>query len=995
MNTQTPSAPPTVRTAPSAATSSANGHGEHGFQLVAEVPVPVLRLTLQHYRHPSGAEHYHLANDDEHRAFIVSFRTIPTDSTGLPHILEHLALCGSERYPVRDPFFMMLRRSLSTFMNAMTGSDGTYYPFASQVEKDFENLLGIYLDAAFKPNLDRLDFHQEGHRLEPADAAEGDPGPEDWEFKGVVYNEMKGARGNTDAQVSEAMSRTLLPDTPYRFDSGGDPRVIPGLTHADLVAFHDRHYCAANACFATYGRLDVAALHARFAPYLEARPGRPVPLPQPQAPLDAPAEARVAVPLEAGQDPRDVSLARLAWVWRQPVDVQEMLLGELLDHLLLGHAGAPLRHALESSGLGRALGWSGYNDMGRNSLFVASLKGIDPADYARFEPLVIGCLETLAAEGIADSEVEAALHQLELARRTISGDRFPFGLELGMRVTEAWRLDLDPTVMLDMGPELDRLRAHVAAPGFWQALIRERLLDNPHRVLLTAEPDADFNARRVEEEHGMVEARVAAMDAPARAHLLDDARALAERQAQVDDPTILPDLALADVPAEQAWVDGTRLRDGVTLFETGTNGILHHLAAIPVGGLDADEVLLLPLLAATIGALGVGERDYLARSTQLNAICGGLSAWVDLRGDRRDPAAVRGYLFLEVSGLARRHDEFTGLLAETLADLRFDEQGRLRELLEQSLAGLQQQVMWSGHELAEQAAARGFGGRAGLGHALGGLGRLAGLKHIERRERGGEPAVADLAEALSGLLAKLRARPAQLAVIGDTAGSAAVQAAVLGAWEGWALPAAFDEALVRVSMPAPLAVQPTAYTTATQVNYCATAFPTVPLGHPDAPALAAAARYLTFNFLHPRIREQGGAYGGRAGYNGHSGTFGLTSYRDPRLADTFKDMHEASGWLADIGDDERLLREAILGVIGGLDRPGSPAGEGRRRFIADLVGYGPTVMNDFRRSVLAVAPADIRRAAEAWLAPERGSRAVVTSEALAAASGLGWEMVGI
>ena len=967
----------------------------HAFHLIAEHPVPVLRLALQHYRHDSGAEHFHLANDDEHRAFVVGFRTIPEDSTGLPHILEHLALCGSERYPVRDPFFMMLRRSLNTFMNAMTGNDGTYYPFATQVEKDFDNLLGIYLDAAFKPNLNPLDFAQEGCRLEPSDAANGTHGAAAWEFKGVVYNEMKGARGNTDAQVDDAMGRTLVPDTPYRFDSGGDPTVIPSLSHADLVAFHARHYCGANACFATYGKLDVDALHRRFAPYLVYRPGQPIPLPPPQSPLDLAREVDVPVPLEPGQDPRDVTAAQMVWVWREPADLPEMLLGELLQHVLFGHAGSPLRHAIESSGLGRALGWSGYATAGHNSLFAVTLKGMDPADYPAFAPLVHRCLARLADEGIPADEVEAALHQLELARRTISGDRFPFGLELGFRVTEAWRQGVDPLAMLDMGPELERLRARVGAPGFWQGMIRGRLIENRHHAAFFAQPDAEFNARQAAEERARIDARVAALDAEAQAALVGQARSLADRQAALDDPKVLPDLALTDVPAGQRWVTGAALHDGATVFETGTNGILHHVAALPLDGLTADEVLLLPLLASTIGELGVGERDYVAHAARLNATCGGVNAWVDLRGDRLDPSHVHGYLFLEVHGLARRHGEFTGLLAETLASQRFDEHSRLHELLEQSLASLQQQVSWSGHELAEQAAARGFGGRAGLAHRLGGLGRLAWLKEASARERAGEPAVAGIAEALAKLLATLHTRSPRLAIIGDSAGDRETQATVLRTWEGWNLAAPFDPARVDVGMPVPAPIAPTAYMTATQVNYCATAFSTVPLGHSDAPALAVAARYLTFNYLHPRLREQGGAYGGRSGYTGHTGVFGMTSYRDPRLADTLTDMRDGASWLADIDDDRRLLKEAILGVIGGLDRPSSPAGEGRRRFVADLVGYGPDVINDFRRRVLAVEPADIRAAAGRWLAPDRATQAVVSSEALLAASGLGWAAVGI
>ena len=246
--------------------------------------------------------HLHLACEDEHRSFCVGFRTVPGDDTGLPHILEHLSLCGSERYPVRDPFFMMLRRSLQTFMNAFTYPDMTCYPFATQVAKDFDNLLAIYLDAVFAPRLDPLDFAQEGWRLEPQDGADGGEDPTGWALKGVVYNEMKGAMGESDSLIFDALGRQLLPGT-CAHNSGGDPRAIAHLVHEDLVAFHRSRYNGANACFTTYGKLDVDELQARFECYLEAHPGEALPAESCQsAPLGKREEA-VQVPLAEGQDP--------------------------------------------------------------------------------------------------------------------------------------------------------------------------------------------------------------------------------------------------------------------------------------------------------------------------------------------------------------------------------------------------------------------------------------------------------------------------------------------------------------------------------------------------------------------------------------------------------------------------------------------------------------------------------------------------------------------
>lgn len=960
------------------------------FTLVDDRPVPLLKLSLQHYRHPSGAQHFHLASDDEHRAFNLAFGTLPDDSTGMPHILEHLVLCGSERYPVRDPFFMMIRRSLNTFMNAMTGGETTYYPFSSQVEKDFQNLLSIYLDATFKPHLYPLDFAQEGWRLEPKDATDRDPDASGWQFKGVVYNEMKGAMGNTEALMSEALAQTLLPDTPFRHNSGGDPAVIPELSHAELVAFHARHYAAANACFVTYGRLDPADLQARFEPYLAHRPGQALPPLQAQAPVRPPASVDVPVPLQEGQDPRDVSQARLAWVWGDCSELSEQLLGELFDQLLLGHAGAPLRLALESSGLGRALGWSGFTTTGRNGIVSASLKGMDPARYDALPPLVEGVLAELSEQGFPDEEVEAALHQLELSRRTISGDRFPFGLELTFRVVEAWRGDEDPLGYLDMEAALETLRERVAAPGFWQALIRERLLDNPHRSFLRARPDPGYNADQAAAEQRRLDARVAALDASQREALLRSAEDLARRQASQDDDSVLPDLELSDVPSERRWAQGERLRPGLSIFETGTNGILHQVVTLPLDGLDAADVALLPLLTRAIGELGVGRLDYRQQAARLNAICGGVSAWTDLRGRPDDLGRMQGRLLLEVSGLARREAEWTGILAETLSAQRFDEHDRLRELLEQSLAGLQQRVGWSGNSLALSAAARGFGGPAGLSHELSGLGRLAWLKGFEQAARTDAGQVAALAEQLASLLARLRGGPLRLALIGDAAADPATQASLLRAWEGWTLDEVEPPREASLPTPAVSAVEATAFTTASQVSYCALAFPTVPMAHPDSAPLAVAARYLTHNFLHGHLREQGGAYGGSASFSSQSGLFGLTSYRDPRLADTYRDMRAGLAWLAEAEDDAQLLKEAILGVMGSIDRPASPSGEARHRFVADLFGFGPERVNAWRQRVLATRGEDLRRVAARWLPADGGVAAVVTGDSLIEASGLAW-----
>lgn len=951
------------------------------FTLISRTPVPALRLDLELWRHPCGLTHFHLACDDQHRAFAIAFRTAPADSTGLPHILEHTTLCGSRKYPVRDPFFNMLRRSLQTFMNAMTYPDLTAYPFASQVTKDFANLLEVYLDAVFAPQLHPLDFAQEGHRLAPA----GDG----WERQGVVFNEMKGAMDGTAEQLGMAISRALLPDTPYRHNYGGEPVDIPALTHADLTAFHRRCYTPANAAVFTYGAVDRTDLHGRLAAYIGSAPGAALPPPAVQKPLAAPLTVEVPVPYSADQEILDVTAAALVWVWPDAVDLDEALDGELLDRLLMGHAGAPLRLALESSGLGRSFDGSGYNAGGsRNGLFSIQLNGLAVADYPRFAPLVMATLEGIARDGVARADLDSALHQLELARREIHGDHYPHGLELCFRLFTPWNMGVDVLPFLDQAPAIQRLRARFPDGAAVAAAVRRRFLDHAHRGLFVAQPDTDFHARQDQTIAAAVARDLRAAD---QAALRREAAALAERQHTKDDASVLPCLALSDVPAERKWAEAVRSEGGLSVFAPGTNGILHHLVAVTLPELSAAEWELLPLLTQTIGQLGVGAQSYTERAAHLAARCAGVGAWHDLSADPADLAALRGAWCCEVRGLADRHGDFAAVIDETLDGQRFDELERLRELIEQATQRLHERVQGGGSAFAARAAARGFGGVAGLGHRLGGLGRLAWLKRtaaeVAEDAPGARARLTELADGCRRLLARLARAPRRVALIGDAADAAEVRARLR------AQPAARAES--PCTAPGPSAAAPRAWTTASAVNYCALVFPTVPLTHPDAAALSVGGRLLVNQILHPRIREQGGAYGSGAGYTGATGSFALTSYRDPRLAATFEDFRFGLRWLRECAVEQRLVTEAVLGVMADIDAPASPAGEARGRFAGELKGVTPKLLDAQRQRVLAVDAAAIRAAAQRWLDPDGGAAAAITSAGALGKSGLGWESEAI
>ncbi|HSM74676.1 MAG TPA: insulinase family protein, partial [Desulfobacterales bacterium] len=335
-----------------------------------------LLIELEHER--TGARHIHIQNDDRENTFSVAFKTVPADSTGVAHILEHTVLCGSRKYPVRDPFFSMLKRSLSTFMNAFTASDWTMYPFSTQNRKDFYNLMDVYLDATFYPKLEELNFKQEGIRLEPEPAADAGQPPK-LVYKGVVYNEMKGAMSSPDQVMARSLLNALYPDTTYRHNSGGDPAVIPQLTHARLVAFHRRHYHPSNAFFYTYGNLPLAEhlafIEGKVLTHFSRIDPRTEVQSQPRWP--EPRTVTYPYPFDKGEDPAKKYQACLAWLTADIQDTFEVLALTLLEQILMGNSASPLRKALIDSGLGTALcDGAGFVSDHRDTMFTTGLKDV-------------------------------------------------------------------------------------------------------------------------------------------------------------------------------------------------------------------------------------------------------------------------------------------------------------------------------------------------------------------------------------------------------------------------------------------------------------------------------------------------------------------------------------------------------------------------------------------------------------------------------------------
>lgn len=919
-----------------------------------------LGLSVERYALPGGMLHLHLACADPHRACAVGFRTPPEDDSGAPHILEHTVLCGSRRYPVRDPFFAMLRRSQATYLNAITWPDLTCYPFATLIPADFDHLLRVYLDAVFAPLLDALDFAQEGHRLVFS--------PEGPQRQGVVYNEMKGAFTTSADYLDLALGREVLGETSRRFDSGGLPEAIPRLSHDRLRDLHATWYTPANACLVTYGAVDCQAVHRVLAPYLDSGAGMPLPAPALQTRPSRPRRIEVPVPRSPTQAADEVGCWSRIWQVGDARDLDALFDLDLLDELLIGHAGSPLRRALEASGLGASLGDTGVDAGQPALLYHLRYEGVDPDAYAAVGSLVDAELARLAETGFTAAARNAALHQAEIAHRDHEEDGEPFGVTLGVRALQLWNLGIDVATGLDGARRLRDLRRRWQDAAYGRVLLRRLLIDNPARTDLLARPDPDFHQRQRTQEAAACFRDAATADSEA---LRRTAEALHARQTAAHDFSALPTLTVADLPGRRRWSEA--VTTGPWIFTPPCNGLVTRILVIDAAAIPVADQPLLPILALALGNLGVGRRRYAQQAAYASRRCTGISAWFDAAPSL--DVADQGTLLigLETTGLARRRRDLGDLLDETWTTTRFDEIGRLRELLDEAEQGLRDDLGDDGNRLAAWAARAGLGGAGAWAHHLEGIGHLHWLRACRPADD------ADLAARLADLHARLREAPWTWAEIGDGARADAG-----------------DGGLRRAGLcdgPAATGGSATFFAHAGAVNHHAWTLPTVRLGHDDAPALAVAAQILTQRYLLPRLREQGGAYGASASANGASGTFTMTSYRDPRTTATQADFDAAATWFADLDLSDEALREGILAAVAAIDQPSGRVAEASDRFLADLRGDGPERIDPFRARILTLDAATIQAAVARHL---RGSpRRAVLADPERAGDFAGWDQVAL
>lgn len=946
------------------------------FEPLRTAKIESLDIDVHEFRHKkTGAPHIHLAADNPENVFLVGLRTIPTDSSGVAHILEHTVLCGSEKYPVRDPFFMMIRRSLNTFMNAFTSSDWTAYPFASQNRKDYFNLLDVYLDAVFFSRLAELDFMQEGHRVEFE--TPDDPNS-DLVFKGVVFNEMKGAMSAPTSVLWQQISKHLHPNNTYHHNSGGDPEAIPDLSYEELVSFYKTHYHPSNAVFMTYGDIPAAELQQRFEDQVLARfepLNRTIKVDQAHR-IHAPVKIEEAYATDEA-DLTDKTHVVMGWLLGKSINLDERLQSHLLSSVLLDNSASPLMQALEQTDLGNAPSpMCGIDDGSLEMVFVCGIDGTNPEQANDIEQLVLNVLEDVAKNGVPQEQIDAVLHQLELSQREIRGDGMPFGLTLLLGGLSPAMQRGDAIAALDLDPALERLRKAAESPDFIPELIRRLLLDNTHRVRLTLRPDNKISESRMRTEKQRLADMKSGLDQDAIDSIVEKTKALAERQTMVDDPDILPKVTLADVPASMHICTGSEETVGkapAMHYAQGTNGLVYQHVVMDLPKLDKDSQSLLPAYSRLATEIGSGNRSYVETQALQASVTGGISMYTSRRSARENEQDTTSYQILRGKSLVRNSSALSQLLHDTLHDLRFDEHGRIRELIAQSRAAAEQSVTGRGHTLAMAAAASGMSPIANLSHELSGL---VGIQSIKKWDElaADDKTLAQFCDKLAHIADQMKSAPRQFMIVAEQDHLKTVNADLASHFANQ------QNQSTEKDQPESVREQVRQlWTTSTEVNFCAKAYPAVPSAHEDAAALAVLGPFLRNGFLHRTIRETGGAYGGGASYDPDSAAFKFYSYRDPRLVETMADFDHSIQWLLNEKHDEQSLEEAILNVISGIDKPASPVGEARSAYQGELFGRTPELRQAARRNILNVSLADIQRVGTTYFSADKASMAAITN----------------
>jgi hypothetical protein len=927
----------------------------HGFECTSKREIKELKTDAFLYRHQkTGAELLSLVNEDENKVFGITFRTPPSDSTGVAHILEHAVLCGSRKYRVKEPFVELVKSSLQTFINAFTYPDKTTYPVASQNVQDFYNLIEVYLDAVFYPRLTPFTFQQEGWHLELE--KQGPP----LAYKGVVYGEMKGAYSSPDSVLAEYSQQSLFPDNPYGFDSGGKPEKIITLTFEQFCAFHRRFYHPSNARLYFYGDDDPEKRLALVNEFLQEfdylKVDASIAL---QPPFAGP--HRITHSFASGQDQGQglKGMLTLNWVLTETLPPERNLAFHMLDYILLGMPGSPLRKVLIESGLGEDLVGGGLGSELRQLTFSTGLKGIDLDKVDRIESLILDTLTALSQKGLDPSDTEAALNRIEFSLRENNTGRFPRGLALMLRAMTTWLYDRDPLALVAFAEPLENLKKELSANSrFFEELIARYLLHNPHRVTLILKPDPQLAEQKEQKEKDRLSALQAALTDPDLAEIASQTQKLKEAQTRPDPPEALaaiPALKLVDLDKNNKSIPLLELEHQKTrlLFhDLFTNGIIYFDLGMDLHYLPQKYLPYVRLFGKALLEMGTSREDYVALSQRISRKTGGIH-YSSLQSSVKGSAQGTSWLFLQGKAMVPQTPELLDIIRDILLSTRFDNPERFRQMVLEAKAQQEHKLIPSGHQIVIQRLRAHFSEAGWVAEQMSGLSYLFFLRDLVRQVEKNWPEVLKTLHHIQQTLVNRRSLVLNITV--DEKNRALVKPTI----EAFLNELPDQESRIQVWGRGTFPEQE-GFALPAKVNYVGKGFNLYATGYCFDGSALVICRYLNNAWLWERIRVQGGAYGAFCSFDYLSGAFTLVSYRDPNLIKTLQVYDEIARFLRETKLEETELHRTIIGTIGDLDQYQLPDAKGYSSLVRYLTRNTDPERQQMREQILETKTSDFQ-----------------------------------
>ena len=928
------------------------------YEILEEKELSDIHSTGYRLRHKkSGARITVISNDDENKVFYIGFRTPPQNSTGVPHIMEHSVLCGSEKYPLKDPFVELVKGSLNTFLNAMTYPDKTLYPVASCNDTDFDNLMDVYMDAVLHPNIYKYReiFEQEGwhYELEEADAP--------LTVNGVVYNEMKGAFSSPDDMLGDEIVGALFPDTVYAHNAGGDPKHIPQLSYEEYLEFHRKYYHPSNSYIYLYGDMDIAKklqwLDEQYLSRYERREtDSAIPLQKPFAQMK---EVIREYPVATGETEENETYLSYNVAAGTLLDATLYQALDILDYALVSAPGAPVKKALLEAGIGKDI--SGGHDYGTRQMVCSIVaKNTNLCEKERFLAVIFETLRQQVRDGIDKQALRAGISSLEFRFREADYGQFPKGLLYGIICMDSWLYDEEKPFLHLEALSVYRYLKEQIDTGYFEDLVQKYFLDNPHAALVAAVPKKGLAAERDEALRQKLAAYKASLSEDQKRELMERTKRLREYQ---DAPTAKEDLAKlpmlkrGDLKKKAAPLCNQVVMAQETVIvhhPMYANGIDYLTFLFDIRDWKPEELAYLGILKNVLGYVDTEQHDYAALANEINQKTGGIGSSIGIYPHVKERDAIGLFYEVRVKTLAEGLADAMRLTKELLLTSKLTDEKRLYEILGELKSRLALAVSSYGHIVASTRATSYFSRAGYYQDALGGI---AGYRVIVDYEEHFEEKKAELIEKLQEMVRRIFTRDRlMVSVTCEEKDFADVAHAVEELRAELYEPQADGiGALPEVSYE----IRNEGFMDASQVQYVARAGNYAAHGYAYHGALRILKVIMGYEYLWSNVRVKGGAYGCMNQYL-RNGDVYFVSYRDPNLAATNEVYEKIPDYVRNFTADEDEMTKYIIGTVSDLDAPLNPSAKGARSMTAYLQGLTYEEIQKERDEILGASDADIR-----------------------------------